>query len=222
MHLSPLIGILKAFTRLDASFNHKVTLFSAKDSEYCYHPAQLFRKHRVMGKSADFACAFMNVWRQSLKELVLDPTLKDRMARCLFSYSSLAKAVTTCDSKLCPMCRAVQVLHVRKLMDNLGPVEPVTDGYWIGGTPYDLKRDRKAVLSVRNVLYRDNKFFYKVIGLRPIPRSVETTENKDTWNLVFRLMAYDFSILGDTKVLEEWVLHTRGIRSFSRRSASCL
>jgi hypothetical protein len=208
----PMVIELSKALKSSASAETKVKqFFSQSKSAFGYHAGQLVEKHGLPFKNAVFASAFLNAWLQFLGARDLDPITKKRMELCVFSYSALSKYVTACNSKLCPICRTVKVMHVSGLLDHLPPVRVDFMKAQVVGDLPRLKRRPGALLTVRNVVRDDAKLVLQQVMLFPEPGAPGLAKDA-----ILGLLRYDFSLLNDKPLLDLWLQSTKRMKFFSR------
>lgn len=177
-----------------------------------YYAKQLMSKHGIPFRDAVFASAFLNLRIDRSDAAVgLDPLIKRRLDMCILSFSYFAKYETACKLKRCPLCRALTVLRVNRLLDHLPASRMELQEELVVQSLPKLPRRPGALLTVRNVVKKDNSLVLRQLLLYPSPSA--PTIYKEP---VLDLLRYDFALTSDKPLLDLWLEITKGMKFYSR------
>jgi hypothetical protein len=192
-----------------------------REGAFWYSPSQLARTNGLTNlfPLAVKMSAYINIWVGALDRMSwISDKLRNRLKDCAFSYGSIAKRTTTCDSKLCFLCRATRILHLEGFLQGR-QTSPEAHCATITELPLSnslpvTKSVPGAILTVKNVILQDDKFLLKVASFVPCS-PVNSQNTRKLCKIIRGILSFDFNTLTD-RHLSKWTELTSGMRFFTR------
>lgn len=209
----------KALNRYPGDGDGKIVMdyFKEHESRYGVHASQLARKHHLALATAVKASAMLNDWLDQLKGLEkrLPPKLWNRLYWCAKSYCTTSNMIRTCESKLCPWCRAILVMRLEGYL-----ASSQACGYTQTTTPVvePLRSPRtpaNVVMSLRRIVNNAGNPVLQVVHLYRFSPTKELTPV--TSHTVQDLVGYDFRVLRPNN-LDTWLRLTSRLDLWTRES----
>lgn len=207
----------KSLNRYPEDGAHKIVTeyFKTHEGRYGFHASQLAKMHGIPKSVAIRASAMLNDWLDQLDEMKsrLAPQVWKRLYWCARSYGTCAKFVRTCEHKLCPWCRAIQVMKLEGYLAS-SQVRGFTQTFIPVVEPLRPPRTpQNAVLSLRRVGFPGKVptlqvvYFYRFSPTRDLMPV--------TSHVVQDVIGYDFRVT-HPDYQETWLRLTRHLDPWTR------